>query len=198
MGSWTGRSMIILCDVDGVLADFEGHIRAHAKLETPTTEMDFRLTHTKEELARVKVCADSEKFCYTMPSFQGSLRFVRRLERMGELYAVTAPWVSSKYWMHERFVWLAAGGFNSQRIIMCPSASKHLVRGDIMIEDTPRNLFTWLNANPTGHGLLYDLPWNREGTKTFDQVGPHPRMTRVLDYDEALDAIEEYDKMVLK
>lgn len=40
--------------------------------------------------------------------------------------------------------------------------SKHIVRGDVLIDDNPQNLESWLKENPGGKVVLYAQPWNAD------------------------------------
>jgi len=42
------------------------------------------------------------------------------------------------------------------------TGEKHLVRGDVLVEDSPENLDKWLAANPRGFGIIIDQPYNRQ------------------------------------
>lgn len=181
--------MRVLVDVDGVLADFEGHARKEAGYTSEVTEMDFGMCLTNVERANVENSAIRMGFCASIPLYVGAQRFIRLLHESHDVYAVTAPWQSSTHWEYERRRWLRVAGFDRDKIISCPSAAKALIGGDVLIEDTPSTLVRWLHAHPNGLGLLRDLPWNQLESKTFGMLGGHPRMTRCRTYDEMLDKV---------
>lgn len=181
-------SFTILCDVDGVLADFVAHIRDKCNVQSEVREMDLRLSLTEEELQRVHLMAQEPGFCEDIPWYEGAEEFVQVLLKLGELYVVTAPWDSAT-WAHERKKWVSKH-LNPGRVISCGSSAKALVRGNVLIEDSPSTCHAWLEANPDGFAILRDLPINRPGTQTFDCVGDHPRMLRAESYEEALGMLE--------
>ncbi len=175
--------MIVLFDVDGVLADFVGHIRAKCGVTSEIREMDLRESLTPEEMDRVLHHGAQEGFCSEIPWIPGADDFLYEVNAEHDVFIVTAPWHSTT-WDSERRKWLSSH-VKPSRVISCSPTAKPLVRGDILIEDHPQTAHAWLNANPKGLALLVDLPWNRPGTKTFDTTGHHLRMLRVENYDQA-------------
>lgn len=179
---------VILCDVDGVLADFVGHIRDKCNVTSEVREMDLKLSLTEEEMQRVHLMAQEPGFCADMPWYEGAEEFFQSLLHLGHVYVVTAPWDSAT-WAHERKKWVSKH-LHPGRVISCGYQAKALVRGNVLIEDSPTTCHLWLEANPDGHAVLRDLPINRPGTQTFDCVGDHPRMLRANSYEEILGLVE--------
>jgi 5'(3')-deoxyribonucleotidase len=54
---------------------------------------------------------------------------------------------------------------------------KFLVRGDVLIEDAPKNIEAWLAENPHGWAYIVDHPYNRSYSAA--------RVTRVASVEEA-------------
>ncbi len=181
--------MIILTDVDGVLADFVGHIQSRAGVQSDIKEMDLRDSLTDTELLQVRMVAKKPGFCASMPWYPGAKNFFQDLMRLGHVYAVTSPWHSDT-WASERRDWLHEGGLHPNRVISCPATSKPLIQGDVLVEDHPETAYDWLEVNKDSFVVLRDLPWNGPDTKTFQAKGDHPRMYRAVGYMEILRTIE--------
>lgn len=169
--------MRILLDVDGVLADLVSHLQETAGITSEVNTYDFRDCLTDLELLQVQQASGQRGFCLGIPWYPGAKEFLDDLHQMGQVYAVTAPWHLDT-WAHERREWLA-GRVDSTRVLSVPGVSKHLVRGDLLIEDDSHTCRTWLRENPDGHAVLIDRPYNR--TREVQ-----PRMFRAHGYAEAL------------
>lgn len=185
--------MIILTDVDGVLADLVADVcaglaaRGHRRTPEEVTHFDFALSFSAEEMRHVHEIMSAPFFCYGLPWYEGAREFVRDLQGQGEVHAVTAPFRSSPSWMHERVQWLAPA-VPAERVHFVGGQYKHLVRGDVLIEDHPGNAAAWCDAHPSGVAILLDRPWNRPTAKEF---WPHSRMFRARSYAEALQILRE-------
>lgn len=67
-------------------------------------------------------------------------------------------------WLARYFPW-----FDRDRVIF--TKHKHLVRGDVLIEDHVENIASWLRENPTGQAYLLPAPYNRAlSTSTWEQI----------------------------
>ncbi len=185
--------MIILTDVDGVLADFVGGIclelaaRGHDKSPGDVEHWDLAESFTPEELRASLEIMGQPGFCHSLEWYEGARKFVLELTGIGEVHAVTAPFRNGACWMHERMGWLS-GAIANDRVHFVSGKYKHLVRGDVLIEDHPKNAHDWLESNPKGIAVLVDRPWNSPAAKEF---WPHSRMFRVRSFDEALQVLKE-------
>ncbi len=185
--------MIILTDCDGVLADFVGglcvELAARGHYYTPDDVKHWELGETFAPdafRAALEIMA-SPGFCHGLEWYEGARDFVHELERIGQVHAVTAPFRNGPSWMHERMGWLS-GVVVNDRVHFVSGKYKHLVRGDALIEDHPKNAYDWLEGNPEGIAILIDRPWNSTAAKEF---WPHTRMIRVRTFDAALQALRE-------
>mgnify|MGYP001576197444 CR=1 FL=1 len=159
---------VILLDVDGVLADFiTANLRTlHAFGAGPFAHDDVTawsiedsLGLTSSQRARMKARWSEPGFCASIPPYEGAQAGVEALRAIGEVYAVTAPMWSGPTWQHERTEWLVKH-FDFRREDVVSTAAKHLVRGDVLVEDKPEALHRWSSSWPDGLGVLWHQPYN--------------------------------------
>lgn len=172
--------MRILIDVDGVSADYShGFVTVCNRL--------FGTTHTAADItqwdtaAALGLSAEQADACYQeirKPGFALSLHLlpgaresVRQLQKDHDVYFVTTPFRGAKSdhvsWSADREHWLRDHfGAGSDRIIH--TSAKHIVTGDVFVDDKPENVRAWQEHNPSGFGLLWYQPYN------WDQRGELP------------------------
>jgi 5'(3')-deoxyribonucleotidase len=184
----------ILCDVDGVLADLVTPLCAEISRYDATIRpedikhFDFKLSMSPSQCEIAKALMSQAGFCYGLPAYEGALAFLDQLDALGSTLFVTAPYPSPT-WVAERQAWLVARGCVPQRVLSVSSEFKPYVRGDVLIEDRPGTLAAWLDANPEGHGILMNRPWN---TLAADEYVWHPRTCRAFSFTEALSFIHVF------
>jgi len=127
-------------------------------------------------------------FCRDLDWYQGVPLFLNALRARGDLHAVTAPLHGSDHWMTERMRVLEHMGFPHDHVHFTSGTYKHLVRGDVLIEDHPKTCADWCKANKKGQAILIDRPWNSPKAKEYV---PHPRVTRASSYDQAMRVIDK-------
>lgn len=177
----------ILCDVDGVLADFVGRacktIWMHTELSyqaSDFTHWDLGKTLSPEANTALSALMTEEFWCDGIPMYPGAYDFINELKGLGDLVAVTAPLASSQFWLQERANWLKAAGIDD--VIFCPSKKKKLIEGHFLIEDNLATVNDWVYAREDSRiAILIDRPWN-QGDVEADVV-------RVKHYADALNVI---------
>ncbi len=173
---------VILLDCDGVLADFgAGYLGAFVE-ETGdvvgTDQIDRWDMHkctffikaaeaigvtTTELRRRVDAHVSRPGFCSSLAVTHGALSAVERLREIGDVYVVTAPWDSSVTWMHERAHWIHRKlGIPRSHVIQ--AARKHLIAGDVFVDDKASHVAEWAERWPQGHSILFDLPHNQDAS----------------------------------
>jgi 5'(3')-deoxyribonucleotidase len=162
--------MRVLVDVDGVLADLVGELchrlRGVGLLAAPedVRHYDFSKVWPQTHLALVYEWMASPGFANELQWYAGAPEFLAGLP--GDIVALTHPYHRSQTWAYDRTQWLRG---HVHHIVL--TASKHLVGGDVLVEDHLDNLNSWLEAHPQGRGVLIDRPWNRDkeafGRRTF-------------------------------
>jgi 5'(3')-deoxyribonucleotidase len=178
----------ILLDCDGVLSDFVNPtldlIHAHTgdrHHPHEITQWDvFAATGKKDHEHILNRAVESSGFCRSFPLYPGSKEAVAELRKLGDVYIVTSPF-DAPNWVYERSAWLAEHfGFTRKEVVH--TAAKHVVSGDVLIDDSERNLKEWYDHNPNGRAVLVDAPWNRH----TDLPGVH----RVVGWDDLLRDVE--------
>ncbi len=177
--------MRILIDVDGVLCDLNGALCSELRTcgwDTSVEDWtyptaDLLLEHgviTQPQHAVMTRAMERRGFVLSAPIYPGAGAFVSALRDLGDLVAVTKPYADSETWPWERTTWLRP---YTEKVIH--TASKECVAGDVLIEDSVSNLHDWLEANPSGRGILIDRPWNR-----LEEL--HPRAARVSTFGQVV------------
>lgn len=167
----------ILLDVDGIIADFAG---AAAKLMssvsgrviTPADIIHWEVTNVLEEQHMRDYCKEEIKkpgFCTSLEVYEGALESVAEIQSLSEVFYVTAPMHTNPTWMPERVAWLEKVlGADPKHIIF--AYKKHVVVGEMLVDDSPDNIRDWLEHNPSGVGLLWTRPYNAAQGDQFERV----------------------------
>lgn len=168
----------VLLDCDGPMSDFTG-----AYLDAFREVTGRKATHADVDRWAIHECsffteADrvggwdgrlrkevaakviEEGFCARIKPHAAALDAIPKLCEVADVYVVTSPWDSSPTWMYERLHWVANHfpGIGRRRVIQ--TAQKHLIRGDVLVDDKPSHVRDWQNAWPNGLGLLFDMHHN--------------------------------------
>lgn len=157
---------IILVDCDGVLADFVSAsldvLRTFGidKQHDDVKEFDFAgLGMDKHQRKALENRWREPGFCASIKPYDGALEGLRLLRTLADVYAVTAPMNGSVTWQGERAAWLS-DHMEFQRDHIVSTAAKHLVNGDVLIEDNPDVLTRWADAGIDRIGMLWSRPYN--------------------------------------
>lgn len=197
------RKLTILFDCDGVLGDFKGkylqtmsHFTGqgyahdavtHLKIEHAPFHIEAEALYEENNGKSLKslVMAEIEKpgWCESMAPIWAAKEMMPKLMEEHDVWCVTSPWDGSPTWGYERRLWLQKHfGFDRNRIIL--AGGKHIMRGDIFVEDTPHHLNSWMDAQvyhgPVG--LLIDHPYNRTDPETKKPVYLLTGAHRIHDY----------------
>ena len=193
--------MIALVDVDGVLADFVG-----ATLDIIEAEFGERFDRSVVTKWNLFECFDVagrhpkeySRVCsryFEKPGFaQTGLRPIvesvvgfKKLRTVAEdVYIVSAPWITSTTWTYYRTLWLKQN-FDIDADHIVYTSSKHVVAGDVLIDDNANFIDNWSRSNSSSLGLLWDASYNRTYTST-------DRIKRVFCWDDVVKEISEYRK----
>lgn len=153
----------ILCDCDGVVADFNSRYLECLSVVTGQkyrTEdvITWYYTHSlgitpKQEQRATELLSHNLDF----EPFEGSVEAVSELAREHDVVFVTAPHRNIERWAYARQEWLE-GRFPGIPIVH--THNKELIDGDIIIDDRPENIERWLDEHPFGTGVLWTRPYN--------------------------------------
>lgn len=157
----------VLLDVDGVLGHFTLAARTWADARHSLRFTDEQITDYN--IMKSFGLADPEwpsfiswlsetRFCREMPVYPGAKDFVASLRHLGEIVAVTTPFVGVSHWEADRRAWLNVHfGIGHDDVVFCKR--KELVRGSILIDDKPANVEAF-GGEAGQTGLLFTRPWN--------------------------------------
>jgi 5'(3')-deoxyribonucleotidase len=172
----------ILLDVDGVLADFVGHVintfekhglRRWNYQDVNTLDLP-QLMLPDEQKIYDTVCREPG-WCSQIPWYTGARLFLRQLQHLGTVEVLTTPWTTPG-WKRERTEWLRP--YFDGCITFSDRKAAH--DGDILIEDTSYNTSSWWK--PGRCPILIDRPWNR-----------HDRFaSRAADYTEVIEHVRNW------
>lgn len=175
---------IILLDCDGPLSGFTDAYLVALALETGCRhtheevdrwaihECDFFGAAAKlagfDSASALRRCVDERVtrpgFCEDIAVQPGAQEAVARLSEIGEVFVVTSPWDSSPTWMYERLHWVAKHFPTIGRRRVIQTAQKHLIRGDVFVDDKLSHVAEWSEAWPNGTAVLFDMHHNRGET----------------------------------
>ncbi len=160
----------VLLDVDGVLADFVGGVLAILgsrfdiwRKPEEITEFDLSKSlglHPDIVTALFGEITNRQRFAADLAVYPGAVDGVRRLHEIADVYVVTSPWNSNPTWTHDREAWLARH-FDIPHSHVVHTSAKHLVCGDLLVDDKTSTLVEWSNAHPGGFAVQWQTPHNR-------------------------------------
>lgn len=154
--------MIILLDIDGVIADWVTAVLAALKPKGHQTEyhhvtdFDIRYCLPKEVHGDLERLPYQEGFCRKIDMYPGASAYLKALRKRGRVIALTKT-SRGPFWKAERHEWLSQRGFDDRDIVQVDRhEDKYDYPGDVLIEDNPDTL---LHAKqPRKQQML--RPWN--------------------------------------
>jgi 5'(3')-deoxyribonucleotidase len=190
-----GKPVVVL-DSDDVLsrcnhqmAKSAAHILGRHWPEEEISTWDFFTSVGHENYPGLKKFLEAEMrtkgWCASMEPFDGALEGVKRLQEIAEVHVCTSPF-GGEFWEYERRQWLYEKFHIKGKHVM-QGFSKFLVRGDIFVDDKPKNIEEW-NAYGAenkilGVGLLWDRPHNRDAVD----------LRRVCGWDALIEFVKTFD-----
>ena len=155
--------MKALIDVDGVVADFIGHVldvlRSTKKPED-ITDWHFLTFLSPEEQAKAHELLDTREFWETLPLKEGARDGISHLrDFLGfDITWITSPWPGCAEWADARKAWIKRHFGNDPVII---ASDKEKYDGDLFIDDKPANVEKWRNSHLGKQAFLFDTPQNK-------------------------------------
>lgn len=182
--------MRILLDVDGVLADWHSAAltvcNEIVRLQTGSSEKGYlhddvdewalvgwiKARHPEFDSDAFNARVDSTGWVSGLLPYPGAVSGVRALAEIpnAEVVYVTSPTASNPTWHFERTNWLRSHFGAEKRQIVATSA-KHLIRGDLFVDDKVANVDSWDAANSDGMAVLFDRPYNKRESWKGRRVG---------------------------
>lgn len=190
----------ILLDCDGVLSDFtSGFLKVANKIaETNYTHKDVKtwdltaLPGLKEAAKKVWKEVGAPGFAQTLDVYPGAIEGYKKLCELGDVYIVTSPLFMHKddpdrhpnhgaTFCFDRAVWLETHfGVDPKKILF--AYNKHIVEGDVLIDDKIENIRDWMEMHGSKRGtraVLWAQLYNVDGD------GNHPKVLRTDSWSEA-------------
>lgn len=183
----------VLLDVDGVLCDFIGRTfsdlaKYGGPAHTADDLKDWDIHHLlgTEHDALLEHIWHAKDFVTSLDPYPGAAEGIDRLRTLGhEVYFVTTAMHTAEHWVWERCHWLKKHmGARGNDILFV--AHKHIVEGDMLIDDKPSNVERWDEHHPRKLAVLWDQPWNRAAVT-------HPFLLRTSNW-EYIAEMAEYHK----
>lgn len=140
--------MIVLCDVDNVLADFTGAAclemsEVLGRNVLPSECKEWSFGYNFDLSAKQYRAWDSrirrKGFCASIAPMPGAVSFIKRLEEVASVFFVTSPWEASPFWMPERAKWILEV-FGRREDSVIHTSAKEMILGDVIIDDRPVNV----------------------------------------------------------
>jgi 5'-nucleotidase len=160
---------VVLLDMDGVLADFDGHVNAvwpHDDMPLIPHEdrRDFYIAkdHPQYPRSLFSRIVQAPGFFRELPPMPGAMDAVEVLTERAEVYVCTAPMASAPSCADEKRAWIGEhmpGGHRywAHRTII--TNDKTLVYGDALVDDRPE---VKGHRRPDWVHVLYRQPYNVE------------------------------------
>lgn len=102
----------------------------------------------------------AEGGCFSLDVLEGSKEGIKRLQDISDVFIITAPFVGSKTWVHERYEWLRHHfGIHHRRVAQLHE--KALCKVDVFVDDKLDNVVRWGSEN-YGRAVLWDRSSNRK------------------------------------
>lgn len=163
----------LLLDCDGVLSNFVDptcEIISKWMGETYTVNSfnswDLFTGLPKAVVQKCFEAYQTKGWCFGLEPYEEALFYLPELKAKFDLYIVTSPMGSSEYWLNERKEWLHHKlGIDEHRVVQ--TAAKHLVKGDIFVDDKPENVENWAKHFPDRDARLWDMPYNRSAPSSL-------------------------------
>lgn len=154
----------VLLDCDGPISDFDESAMRYLTGRVPEGWTPPPGLWAWQEALPPDLRREFEEHC-AAPGFaagmkptEGAVAALKRLRHKAEVFALTAPWPGSLYWPGERILWLQDLGFQADAIVLTPA--KHIVRGDIFVDDRFDWLIRWKEHHPEGTVVLWKTQRN--------------------------------------
>ncbi len=160
--------MIILVDMDDVLADFDGGFLAEWRKRYPNAfyipleerkEFYMRDEYPEELLPSMTELFTEKSFVSSLPEIPGGVNAVRKMKEKGhEVFICTSPMRQYSNCVAEKYEWVEKHlGFDwTMRLIL--SRDKTLIGGDFLIDDKPE--VTGIRK-PAWEHVIFDKNYNR-------------------------------------
>ena len=152
-----------IVDVDGVVADFLGHVLGGVGYEQgreTIKDYDLRSAFTLAQQEKMDQLLADPGFWVTLPVMPGALEGIDEIRAAGhEILWATSPWLPCREWESIRRAWLKRH-FDVEPDEIVVTFQKHILTADFFIDDRPDSVVAWQRAHSHGIAFLFDAPYN--------------------------------------
>jgi 5'(3')-deoxyribonucleotidase len=161
--------LVIAVDIDGIFANFIRSgldvayhlfgIRDKGHDDIDSYRMEESLGLTPEQCKAFFDVMRQRGYCLNIQPYDDARKCIDQLRELGEVHPVTAPFRGMPHWIHERTEWLIDElGFAFEDIVH--TKAKHLIKADVLVEDTTATLVKWCQHHPNGLGIRVERAYN--------------------------------------
>jgi 5'-nucleotidase len=174
------RKLRILVDMDSILADFLGglvdSIEAHLgyRMDPNNIKEFYRMQDAlpPEVLKQMKEAGKTIEDYFFLPGFFRGLKVIPGakdairafLDEGHEVVVVTAP--SSPTSTQEKLEWMREHFPEIPAKNICVFPQKHMIKGDVLIDDAAHNASAYIAEWPKAHTLTLAYAYNEKGKRT--------------------------------
>lgn len=169
--------MRILIDVDGVLADCLSPVLLECERRTGRRPQLTSWDLPPDVMAVFREMASRPGYALGLEEYPGAWDAIDRLDDRHEVVFVTSPYGPCPTWAHERELWLHS---RWPGIHVVHTAAKRLIRGDILIDDSPANCSSWAAEHPQGRPVLWLREYNHGAEGSFTKLGEWDSLHRFI------------------
>ena len=181
-----GENPIVLVDMDGVLADFDGATQAHLEsLEIPIRERNnfyYRDDYPEADYADVinKLHA-SQNFFRNLPPVDGAIEGWDKIKDLGyEPRICSSPLHTNEWCKEEKLKWIEEHLGREAAKSAIIDSKKELYDGIALIDDRPE---VKTSGETAWRHVVFDAPYNKESKSTIRLSGwDDPGLPAVLRY----------------
>lgn len=161
---------IVLCDLDGVVVQLaEEWLRLYEQFGGEHIDPASIHYQNLERVVRnpklLFKCIDKAHALRTAKPYPGAVVGLLRFAQYADIKLLTYARPESYGVAHEAklaWVWEHLPWFDPNDVMFVHSSNKHLVDGDILIEDNLNTVREWKKHHVHGVGILIDRPWNQD------------------------------------
>jgi 5'-nucleotidase len=175
--------MIILVDMDGVLADLEAEFFARFQqthgIDLSTKRTEFYMEHDwPEHVEEIHEIMSTPGLFYSLSLIVGGLNALEWMARSHDVFICTAPLLENPTCVQDKVRWVEKylGPEWTRRMII--TKDKTLVHGDILIDDK-------INIQgvriPTWHHVLFHAPYNLDKEHAGERLHAWHQIEQLLE-----------------